>query len=45
MKTTGMLDKDVGLAEKVAIIAGGGASEDGIGNGRAAAIGLAQAGV
>src|SRR5262245_3651015 len=36
---------DAGLAGKVAIIAGGGAAGDGIGNGRAAAILLARAGV
>jgi NAD(P)-dependent dehydrogenase (short-subunit alcohol dehydrogenase family) len=35
---------DAGLAGKVAIIAGGGAAGDGIGNGRAAAILLARAG-
>ena len=35
---------DAGLADKVAIIAGGGAAGDGIGNGRAAAILLARAG-
>src|SRR5205809_6967186 len=36
--------EDAGLAGKVAIIAGGGAAGDGIGNGRAAAILLARAG-
>ena len=35
---------DAGLANKVAIISGGGAAGDGIGNGRAAAILLARAG-
>src|SRR4029078_2622673 len=35
---------DDGLADKVAIISGGGAAGDGIGNGRAAAILLARAG-
>jgi NAD(P)-dependent dehydrogenase (short-subunit alcohol dehydrogenase family) len=37
-------EDDAGLADKVAIIAGGGAAGDGIGNGRAAAILLARAG-
>ena len=37
-------ENDAGLAGKVAIIAGGGAAGDGIGNGRAAAILLARAG-
>ena len=37
-------EDDPGLAGKVAIIAGGGAAGDGIGNGRAAAILLARAG-
>lgn len=37
-------EEDAGLADKVAIISGGGAAEDGIGNGRAAAILLARAG-
>ena len=37
-------EDDAGLAGKVAIIAGGGATGDGIGNGRAAAILLARAG-
>jgi NAD(P)-dependent dehydrogenase (short-subunit alcohol dehydrogenase family) len=36
---------EAGLAGKVAIVAGGGAAGDGIGNGRAAAILLARAGV
>src|SRR5262249_4835539 len=36
---------DDGLADKVALISGGGAAGDGIGNGRAAAILLARAGV
>src|SRR6266566_4652134 len=35
---------DLGLAGKVAIVSGGGAPDDGIGNGRAAAILLARAG-
>jgi NAD(P)-dependent dehydrogenase (short-subunit alcohol dehydrogenase family) len=40
-----MKDEDeLGLAEKVAIVSGGGAAGDGIGNGRAAAILLARAG-
>lgn len=40
-----MIDSlDLGLEGKVAIVAGGGAAGDGIGNGRAAAILLAQAG-
>ena len=37
-------EDDAGFAGKVAIIAGGGAAGDGIGNGRAAAILLARAG-
>ena len=37
-------EDDAGLAGKVAIIAGGGAAGDGIGNGRAAALLLARAG-
>src|SRR5438309_12123240 len=37
-------DDDAGLVDKVAIVAGGGAAGDGIGNGRAAAILLARAG-
>lgn len=36
---------DLGLRDKVAIVAGGGAAGDGIGNGRAAAILLAETGV
>lgn len=36
--------EDLGFAEKVAVVAGGGAADDGIGNGRAAAILLARAG-
>src|SRR5260370_12441635 len=35
---------DLGLAGKVAIVTGSGAADDGIGNGRAAAILLARAG-
>jgi NAD(P)-dependent dehydrogenase (short-subunit alcohol dehydrogenase family) len=38
------LDDDSGLTGKVALISGGGAADDGIGNGRAAAILLARAG-
>ena len=37
-------EDDLGLTDKVAIISGGGAKDDGIGNGRAAAILLARAG-
>lgn len=37
-------EDDAGLSDKVAILSGGGASGDGIGNGRAAAILLARAG-
>ncbi|MCX7364289.1 MAG: SDR family oxidoreductase, partial [Alphaproteobacteria bacterium] len=37
-------EDDAGLAGKVAIVSGGGAVGDGIGNGRAAAILLARAG-
>jgi NAD(P)-dependent dehydrogenase (short-subunit alcohol dehydrogenase family) len=37
-------EDDAGLAGKVAIVSGGGAKDDGIGNGRAAAILLARAG-
>src|SRR5262252_5793507 len=37
-------EDDAGLAGRVAIVAGGGAAGDGIGNGRAAAILLARAG-
>ena len=37
-------EDDAGLAGKVAMISGGGAAGDGIGNGRAAAILLARAG-
>src|SRR4051794_15381949 len=37
-------EDDEGLAGKVAIISGGGAAGDGIGNGRAAAVLLARAG-
>src|SRR5579871_1913886 len=37
-------EDDEGLAGKVALISGGGAAGDGIGNGRAAAILLARAG-
>ena len=35
---------DLGLKDKVAIVAGGGSNGDGIGNGRAASILLAEAG-
>ena len=38
------LEDDSGLTDKVAIVSGGGAAGDGIGNGRAAAILLARAG-
>jgi NAD(P)-dependent dehydrogenase (short-subunit alcohol dehydrogenase family) len=38
------LEDDAGLADRVAIVTGGGAKDDGIGNGRAAAILLARAG-
>ncbi|MBV9687468.1 MAG: SDR family NAD(P)-dependent oxidoreductase, partial [Alphaproteobacteria bacterium] len=43
---TGASERDdgLGLAGKVAIVTGGGAADDGIGNGRAAAILLARAG-
>jgi len=37
-------EEDAGLSGKVALISGGGAADDGIGNGRAAAILLARAG-
>ena len=37
-------EEDAGLSGKVALISGGGAAGDGIGNGRAAAILLARAG-
>ena len=37
-------EDDAGLSGKVAIVSGGGAKDDGIGNGRAAAILLARAG-
>ena len=37
-------EDDSGLTDRVAIISGGGAAGDGIGNGRAAAILLARAG-
>ena len=37
-------EDDPGLAEKVAIVTGGGSAGEGIGNGRAAAILLARAG-
>ncbi len=37
-------EEEAGLAGKVALISGGGAAGDGIGNGRAAAILLARAG-
>src|SRR6202012_2445908 len=40
-----MPNEEWGLSGKVAIVTGGGAAEDGIGNGRAAAILLARAGV
>src|ERR1700720_1428970 len=45
MRMTGPIKRDdFGLAGKVAIVTGGGAVDDGIGNGRAAAILLARAG-
>ena len=44
MSDTAILDDDSGLAGKVAIVTGGGAADDGIGNGRAAAMLLARAG-
>ena len=44
MSLAARAEDDAGLAGKVAIIAGGGAAGDGIGNGRAAAILLARAG-
>ena len=39
------LDESLGLKGKVGIVAGGGAADDGIGNGRAACLALARAGV
>ena len=42
--STGSASDDAGLTGKVAIVTGGGAAGDGIGNGRAAAILLARAG-
>ena len=44
LKLNANLHADLGLEGKVAIVAGGGAAGDGIGNGRAAAILLARAG-
>ncbi|MEE2980868.1 MAG: SDR family NAD(P)-dependent oxidoreductase [Pseudomonadota bacterium] len=44
MSNTAIPDDDSGLAGKVAIVTGGGAADDGIGNGRAAAMLLARAG-
>ena len=44
MSDTQAATDDLGLAGKVAIVTGGGAPDDGIGNGRAAAILLARAG-
>src|SRR5438445_1600938 len=38
------VEDDAGLSGKIALISGGGAADDGIGNGRAAAILLARAG-
>jgi len=38
------IPSDIGLSDKVAIVCGGGAEKDGIGNGRAASVLLAQAG-
>ena len=37
-------EEDAGLAGKVALVSGGGAASDGIGNGRAAAVLLGRAG-
>ena len=45
MDRGGWAEDDSGLSGKVAIVTGGGAAGDGIGNGRAAAILLARAGV
>jgi NAD(P)-dependent dehydrogenase (short-subunit alcohol dehydrogenase family) len=42
--TTGRLEDDAGLPGKVAIVTGGGAAGEGIGNGRAAAMLLARSG-
>ena len=42
--TTNRPEDDPGLDGRVAIVSGGGAADDGIGNGRAAAILLARAG-
>jgi NAD(P)-dependent dehydrogenase (short-subunit alcohol dehydrogenase family) len=44
MAETATPEDPFGLASKVAIVTGGGAVDDGIGNGRAAAILLARAG-
>jgi len=44
MTQTESTPDDLGLSGKVAIVTGGGAADDGIGNGRAAAIVLARAG-
>ncbi|MGA2128378.1 MAG: SDR family NAD(P)-dependent oxidoreductase, partial [Xanthobacteraceae bacterium] len=44
MTETESMPDDLGLQGKVAIVTGGGAADDGIGNGRAAAILLARAG-
>ena len=44
MTTQPQLEDDAGLAGRVAIVTGGGAAGDGIGNGRAASILLARAG-
>jgi NAD(P)-dependent dehydrogenase (short-subunit alcohol dehydrogenase family) len=44
MSTQPHLEDDAGLAGRVAIVTGGGAAGEGIGNGRAAAILLARAG-
>ena len=38
------IPSDIGLSDKVAIVCGGGAAKEGIGNGRAASVLLAQAG-
>jgi NAD(P)-dependent dehydrogenase (short-subunit alcohol dehydrogenase family) len=44
MSDSARVEDDLGLAGKVAIVTGGGAPDDGIGNGRAAALLLARSG-
>jgi NAD(P)-dependent dehydrogenase (short-subunit alcohol dehydrogenase family) len=44
MPSSPLTEEDAGLGDKVAIVTGGGAAGDGIGNGRAAAILLARSG-